>query len=101
MVTMLFAQLATAAYACPSRQPCAMTEDAAHPALCAKHCQPDSPAPEPVHVLPLGGPPPDPVLSVAPAEASGDVSAAWTARRLARDRAPPPALGVLHCCYRL
>ncbi len=109
---MLFAQLATAAYACPSRalgaMPCAMAmaegeaslPDADQPALCAKHCQPDSPAPDPAHVLTVGAPPPRAVLWTEPAGPGGE-TASWTAKRRARDRAPPPALAVLHCCYRL
>jgi hypothetical protein len=111
--TVLFTQLAVAAYACPGQavvaMPCAMTMadgdmpamDADQPGLCAKHCQPDSPAPDPVHALSVSGPPPSAVLTLEPAvEAQGE-RAAWTAKRRARDRAPPPPLGVLHCCWRI
>jgi hypothetical protein len=111
--TVLFTQLAVAAYACPGQavvvMPCAMAmgngdmpaTDEDQPGLCAKHCQPDSPAPDPVHALSVGGPPSIAVLTLeADSPAQGEV-AAWTAKRRARDRAPPPPVSILHCCFRI
>jgi len=119
IASLLFLQLASAAYACtmgtgdaesPSMagMPCAqqMAEGAApaldpeQPGLCLEHCKGDAQTVEPSHS-------PAPLLPalvalfvVAPAQPVADTSA-WLAQDRRRERAPPPAHSILHCCYRL
>lgn len=118
IASLLFLQLASAAYACtmgtgaaePSMagMPCAqqMAEgfapalDPEQPGLCLEHCKGGSQTVEPSHS-------PAPLLPalvalfvVAPVEPVADASA-WLAQDRRRERAPPPAHSILHCCYRL
>lgn len=117
ITTILFAQIAVAAYVCPHTQPdagahaaipCANMADMAtpadveQPALCHQHCQPD-----------LSGQAADQVVVVATAmvamllfllspPAVAQMSGlAWLTRWRRRDRAPPPPHSILHCCQRI
>lgn len=119
MLALLFTQLASAAYACPNPagragedmadMPCAMSMadgisgaiDTDLPGLCQQHCLPDSQTLDQGQALSVPGPAPAPVLTLSPAVAPQDNPAPWAAWRHVRDRIPPPALSVLHCCYRI
>lgn len=119
IASLLFLQLASAAYACSmgagaadmhaaAEMPCAqsmadvpMAMDTDHPALCMEHCKGGTVALEQPSPAPL----PLPALMAlfvvaAPVEPSVD-SSAWQAQRRSRERAPPPAHSILHCCYRI
>jgi hypothetical protein len=120
VVALLTVQLATAAYACPKEaasaelaamagMPCAEmmagtgSVDADQPGLCHAHCQADAsrptldPSPSASLLAPallqMVAPTPAPKLSAAPAW--------WAAHERKRDRAPPEAHSLHHCCYRL
>ena len=115
--TILFAQIAVAAYVCPQTQsgtgahvaiPCAdmaamvATPDADQPALCHQHCQPDPSQPAAdlgvtaaiamVALLLF-------VLSPTAVTPVGGLTGLTRWRR--RDRAPPPPHSILCCCYRI
>lgn len=121
IAALLFLQLASAAYACsmgtakadaPSMagMPCAQPMadgfvpalDADRPGLCLEHCRSGSqavdqgsPAPVPLPALMVL------LFAVAePAPPSADASP-WRTRHRSRERAPPPAHSILHCCYRI
>lgn len=103
VTALLFVQLAIAAHACArspigdppsamSGMPCAetmpgaVTTDADPAALCAYHCHPDA-----------GQPPLD--ASPVPLQAPAILQMFVRARE--RERAPPEAHSIHHCCYRL
>lgn len=120
---MLFTQLAIAAYACPvignaladdsvamTGMPCAEVVvasgslDAAQPGLCLQHCQygsnqqvadPSALAPLPVAALAA-------LFELAPAPLATTLAGpGWAVRERSRDRAPPVAHYIAHCCHRL
>lgn len=117
ITTILFAQIAVAAYVCPQAQPrssahaampcadmadMAATPDADQPALCHQHCQPDPSQPAvdlevtaatAMVVLLLF------VLSPTAVTSVGGSTGQTRWRR--RDRAPPPPHSILHCCHRI
>ncbi len=117
VTTILFAQVAVAAYVCPPMQlntsahagmPCAnmaamaATPDVDQPALCHQHCQPDpsqqaadqgvTVATAMVALLLF-------VLSPTTVASAGGFIGLTRLRR--RDRAPPPPHSILHCCHRI
>jgi hypothetical protein len=117
VLAVLFTQLATAAYACPSSMgsdepqtapamPCAqmlgasMTLDPEQPGLCQQHCQfgNTQQAGDPVQALAL------PVvllafprIAIPGADSTADL-AAWADHERRREPAPPHS--ILHCCLR-
>ncbi len=127
ITTILFTQVAVAAYTCPqvlSRadanssamvgMPCAETMskalasdttlDANQPGLCLQHCQFGSTGGQPAdNAAPVG------VAIVAwlllftliPTAARPVGGLAWTVRQRRRDRARPPPHSILHCCHRI
>lgn len=114
----LFVQLATAAYACPllarpggasaamsADLPCAemmaqgLMDDGAQPGLCAEHCKAGTQSAEPGQAPQLPAPALVALFSVSAPPVQHTNRSAWTA--LQRDRPPPLALSVLHCCYRI
>ena len=117
VTTILFAQVAVAAYVCPSMQPTtsahaampcadmaamAATPDIDQPALCHQHCQPEplqqaadqgvTVATAMVALLLF-------VLSPTTVTTAGGFT--WLTRLRRRDRAPPPPHSILHCCHRI
>lgn len=124
-MAVLFAQLAVAAYICPAMgerpgtesagmaamagMPCAemMAADAAidseHPTLCMQHCQfgstahavdQGSPAFVAVTALPV-------VFEVSANTAADKTLNAWARVERLRDRPPPLAHSIAHCCFRI
>ena len=120
IASLLFLQLATAAYACamhstPSAgaamagMPCAeamaggnmATMDPDQPGLCHEHCKGGSPSIEPAAAVALNAPAMVVLFVItAPAAAAGPASD-WQTRRVERDSAPPPPHAILHCCFRI
>jgi hypothetical protein len=120
VLALLFMQFATAAYACPTKgqtttvaasdaSPCALMMaggaasaiDPDQPGLCIKHCQPDSSRLDPGQAASVPAATCEPTLTVALSPPPDADVAAWAAQRRIRDRAPPPAHSILHCCYRI
>jgi hypothetical protein len=114
VLAILFAQLATAAYACPAsgaaHVPCAASMaadggaprlDPAQPGLCLQHCQAPSQTLDQGHSPSVPAPVAIPTLIVEPlAEASVEATV-WSAQEIRRDRRPSTPHSVLHCCYRI
>ncbi len=124
IASLLFLQLATAAYACAMRSPppsslsssvasmasmpCAQmqsvpqaTMDPNQPGLCHEHCKGGSQTTEPAS--PVAWTPPALVVLffvAAPIPPAGE-AASGQARRIERDSAPPPPHAILHCCFRI
>lgn len=112
----LFAQLATAAYACPAAAaesavlPCGMSMadgttmspiDPDQPGLCVQHCQAPSQALDQGHSPSVPPPAAVAALTVALVPEAVAEGVAWTSRALRRDAIPPPAHSILHCCFRI
>jgi len=124
-MALLFSQIAVAAYACPAMgerfnrgaadtmamagMPCAemmaagVPLDPEQPALCLQHCQFGTTTQVVDHVLPAFVP-----VTALPAlfEVSLDqgldtVLSAWSEDERLRDRPPPLALSIAHCCFRI
>lgn len=124
-MAVLFSQIAVAAYACPAvgeradlgsadamamaGMPCAemmaagVPLDPEQPTLCMQHCQFGtttqvvdhvSPAFVPVTALPA-------VFEVSLDQALDPVLSAWAEDERQRDRPPPLALSIAHCCFRI
>ena len=120
IASLLFLQLATAAYACEMNStpraaasmagmPCAeamaggymATMDADQPGLCHEHCKGGLQTIEPAATVALAAPAMV-VLFVITAPAAPAVEASgWQAQRVERDSAPPPPHAILHCCFRI
>ena len=126
VLALLFAQLATAAYACPAARtagetggpelgapsvapamPCAqmlgagMLLDADAPGLCQQHCQfgntqQTGDAVQPLPLVTLGL-----LYVISKLELGLPAGAAWGWIDELRDRAPPLPHSIAHCCYRL
>lgn len=120
IASLLFLQLATAAYACAmyltppadasmAGMPCAqamvgrdmVTMDPDQPGLCHEHCTGGSQTIEPAATVSL----PTPAMLVlfvipAPAAPAGEVRG-WQREQVERDSAPPPPHAILHCCFRI
>lgn len=116
----LFMQLVTAAHACGqdgrsgaaaahAGMPCAGMMDGAAaldadaPGVCQQHCQfgTTQQAAEPMQLLPVHPALPAMLFVLAPAPVESELSTAWRVRERERERAPPLALSIAHCCYRL
>lgn len=120
IASLLFLQLASAAYACAMQSmptvdptmagmPCApaMTgEDMAvmdpdQPGLCHEHCKGGSQSVEPAAMVALAAPALVMLFVIAaPASVAGETHG-WQARQVERDSAPPPPHAILHCCFRI
>jgi len=117
ITTMLFAQIAVAAYVCPQAQPqsgapaampCAdmaamdATPDLDQPVLCHQHCQPDPSGQAADHGMTVATAVVALLLFVVSPTAATPVGGfAWRMRWRRRDRAPPPPHSILHCCHRI
>ena len=124
-MALLFSQIAVAAYACPAMvdrvnrdaadmmamagMPCAemmaagLPLDPEQPALCMQHCQFGTttqvvdrvpPAFLPVTALPA-------LFEVSLDQGLDTVLSAWAEDKRLRDRPPPLALSIAHCCFRI
>jgi hypothetical protein len=120
IASLLFLQLATAAYACAMHStpptdgsmagmPCAQAmadEDMAamdpdQPGLCHEHCKGGSQTIEPAAAVVVAAPAMVVLFVItAPVSPAGEASG-WQARRVERDSAPPPPHAILHCCFRI
>lgn len=122
LAAVLFAQLATSAYACPTPgkatgegqgamvgMPCvemmagSLPVDDTQPGLCFEHCQADTAQP-PVDStqlanLPAATPAGFFILPMPLAPVGADCR--WSAHENRRERAPPDAHCVVHCCWRI
>ena len=115
--TILFAQVAVAAYVCPQTQPesgahaampcadmaaMAAKPDVDQPVLCHQHCQPDPSQQAADHLVTTATAMVALLLFVlsptAVTPASGFIGLMRWRRR---DRAPPPPHSLLHCCHRI
>ncbi len=119
VLVLLFAQVATAAYACPAvavgqpqpaQMPCvgSMTADGAlqamdpeQAALCLEHCKSGSKAVDAGNGSAAAAPALVAPLFVAVVDDAGAADApSWASHARQRERARPPAHSVLHCCRR-
>lgn len=120
VLAILFTQIATAAYACPAMKlaapdasmagmPCAemmsdaITLDAAQPGLCLQHCQfghTQQPS-DPAQPVVAGSPVLLPWVTLQLALAPGLDRPAWLEHARSRQRIPPTAHSILHCCFRI
>lgn len=118
VLVLLFAQLATAAYACPAvavdrtpaaEMPCIgamedgtlLTMDPDQAALCLEHCKAGSKAVDAGNAPALAAPALLPPLLVAVVDDIGAADApSWAGHARQRERARPPPHSVLHCCRR-
>lgn len=116
VLAILFTQFATAAYACPglargstavqgsdASTPCDM--DPAQPGLCRAHCQFGS-TQTPAADVQLDAAPVAALLALflpglAIAAPRGASAPGRRERARRRDRSPPRALSILHCCFRI
>jgi len=120
IASLLFLQLASAAYACsmPSASvaslmmadlPCAQTMapgvvpalDPEQPGLCLEHCKGGSQTVDQTPAASAFAPAPVALFVVAIQPEGLTASSAWQAQQRRRERAPPPTHSILHCCYRL
>lgn len=119
IASLLFLQLASAAYACAmpaagaggssmADMPCAEAMargdmsmlDPEQPGLCLEHCKGGSPTIEPGTVAGIALPALVALFVVAPIEAT-DRAGARQAQWRRRASAPPPPHAILHCCFRI
>lgn len=121
IASLLFLQLASAAYACamPSAaagggsmadMPCAqamahgglLAMDAEQPGLCLEHCKGGSQTLEPGSAAGVVAPALVALFVIAAAdEPPSDQASAWLAQERNRDGAPPLPHAILHCCFRI
>ena len=124
VLTMLFTQFATAAYACPmaaavsgqgettaakAALPCAdmmpgggvAALDPEQPGLCMHHCQDGSLTFDHADPASVPAAAPLPALTVRVPEPASVDRPAWAAQRRIRERAPPLPHSIDHCCYRI
>ena len=120
IASLLFLQLASAAYACAMHStepadasmagmPCAQamaggdmaTMDPDQPGLCHEHCKGGSQTLEPAPTVDLAAPAMVALFVIAVPVALADEADAWQARQVERDSAPPPPHAILHCCFRI
>ena len=116
IASLLFMQLAMAAHACPQAQstpaasaamPCAQTKadaapaDDAQPGLCHEHCKGGTQTVDSGQAPGVSAPLLLALFTIDVVSVPGHESSAWIAVQQRRDRAPPLALSVVYCCYRL
>ncbi|MBA3597766.1 MAG: hypothetical protein H0W40_10375 [Methylibium sp.] len=120
IASLLFLQMASAAYACamPSAavdaasmagQPCAQfmadgtlpALDPEQPGLCLEHCKGGSQTVDQQATASLAVPALVALFMVTAAAEQPAQASAWQAQRRSRDRTPPTAHSILHCCYRI
>lgn len=122
MAVLLFAQIATAAYACPAQgqagggspqsmagMPCAemmagaQPVDDAQPGLCHEHCQADTAQPpaDPAQFTHVPAAAMAGYFIVSMPLAKADAEGRWSAQERRLDRAPPDDHRVVHCCWRI
>lgn len=118
VLAVLLTQFATAAHAClqalsadqtpaATSMPCALHGSSAAPAtaldesgVCLQHCQSGAQTVDTGHVPALSAPVLVTVLALL--LVAGPLNwRGWAERSRNRDRSPPPALSILHCCYRI
>lgn len=121
VLTILFTQVATAAYVCPMAAPAGQREgssamagmpcaemmsgggiqalDPAQPGLCLHHCMDGSQTFEPAHAPSVPASALLPTLTLRMPERQG--LPAWSAHRRSRERAPPLPHSLDHCCFRI
>ena len=122
-MALLFAQMALAAYACPAGSdgaqgpasamagmPCAemmaagFQLDPEQPALCMQHCQFGAVSSSAVGDVPLAVAPVTAlpaVFIVALDDRLDRALSSWAEDERARDRPPPLAHSIAHCCFRI
>ena len=121
-MVLLFAQMAVAAYACPAmgnradlpapdmaRMPCAemmadgIQLDPAQPTLCMQHCQFGSFSHAvdhlPLVVAPVTALPA--VFTILVDDRLDHALSSWAEDERVRDRPPPLAHSIAHCCFRI
>lgn len=120
IASLLFLQLASAAYACsmssasaggPSMagMPCAQAMangglpamDPEQPGLCLEHCKGGSQTIEQGTAASVALPALVALFFVAAATGEPDEASAWLAQERSRDGALPPPHAILHCCFRI
>lgn len=121
LFAIVFAQLATSAYACPAMtpvdrevapalaaMPCAgsMADAAVRgidsdlAALCLEHCKAGAQTVDVGHAPTLAAPALFAVLVLSD-PLDRPIPPSWAAHARDRDRAPPPAHSIVHCCWRI
>ena len=101
-MAILFTQIATSAYACPLRGGDQAMIDADLPSLCIQHCQGDVQTIDQVHIPSIYAPALLGALVVGLPDVGGRLGLEWIAQwRSNRERAPPVAHSILHCCFRI
>jgi len=126
IASLLFLQLASAAYACAMKStppldptmastasmagmPCAQATagavmsvvDPDQPGLCHEHCKGGSQSLEPAAAVALAAQAMVVLFVIAAPAAPAGGANSWQTRRLERDSAPPPPHAILHCCFRI
>ena len=120
IASLLFLQLASAAYACAMHStppvntamagmPCAQamaggdmaTMDPDQPGLCHEHCKGGSQTIEPAATVALTVPVMVELFVVAAPVAPAGAASGRQAGQVERDSAPPPPHTILHCCLRI
>ena len=120
IASLLFLQLASAAYACAMQStkpadasmagmPCAQamtggdmsTMDPDQPGLCHEHCKGGTQTTEPAPTVGLAAPAMVALFVIAAPAVSAGQTGDWRSRQVERDSAPPPPHAILHCCFRI
>jgi len=120
IASLLFLQLASAAYACSmssaaageapmAGMPCAQAMangglpamDPEQPGLCLEHCKGGSLTIEQGASASVASPALLALFFVAAATEEPDESSVWLAQERSRDVAPPASHAILHCCFRI
>ncbi|WP_439570544.1 hypothetical protein [Methylibium sp.] len=120
IASLLFLQLASAAYACAMHStksadasmagmPCAQamagddssTMDPDQPGLCHEHCKGGSPTIEPAATAVPGAPALVALFAITTPVALPVEARAWLGWRVERDSGPPQPHAILHCCFRI
>jgi len=128
IASLLFLQLASAAYACAMQSippvdsamaatasmagmPCAqamvmagtdmVAMDPDQPGLCHEHCKGGSKSIEPAATFALASPAMVLLFVIAAPAAPAGGANAWQVRQVERDSVLPPPHAILHCCFRI
>lgn len=120
VASLLFLQLASAAYACAMQStkpantsmagmPCAQamaaadmsTMDLDQPGLCREHCKGGTQATEPAPTASLVAPAMVALFVIAAPFLPASEACGWQPGQVERDSAPPPPHAILHCCFRI
>lgn len=120
IASLLFLQLASAAYACAMQStppadasmagmPCAQAMadgdmapmDPDQPGLCHEHCKGGSQTIEPAAAATMAVPAMVVLFVIAAPVAPAGDAGGWHDRQVERGSAPPPPHAILHCCFRI